>query len=131
MWCTENLHRVYPLLVGTALLALAAAVVLLYLGRREEGGADPPDCIEIEGEPYRACPTSWWRSEHHNDEVGGAAHSNHLLGCAFDFVTDPPGHIQELHAWVTERLPLTWVEPLEESDTHVHVDWRCHQRGGG
>ena len=120
--------RALPWLIGAVIFCVALVVAL------QIGSKPPPatvvahECVAIEGLDFQVCPTSWWRSKHHNAEVGGAAHSNHLMGCALDFITDPPGHVTELHAWATEHLPLTWIEPLSESDTHVHVDWRCQER---
>ena len=110
------------------LVALGTGILIERSSKPAPAPVAAPDCVQIEGLDFRVCPTSWWRSQHHNDEVGGAAHSNHLLGCALDFVTDPPGHIPAFHEWATRHLPLTWIEPLSQSDTHVHVDWRCQER---
>ena len=99
-------------------------------GRRSPPPEPDPErgCISIEGLSFRVCPTSWWRSVHHNAEIGGAADSNHLTGCAIDWTTDPPGHEHELHRWATRTLKGAWIEPWSESHTHVHVDWRCAER---
>jgi len=62
-----------------------------------------------------AQPTSWWRSNARNLDVGGARNSQHLLAWAVDFA-GPRDESRKLVA-VAERLGLVAVD---EGD-HVHV----------
>ena len=84
------------------------------------------------GLPFSVVVTSWHRSPSDNTRAGGATRSNHLVGCAFDYSPRPHSaeNIKALHARVTElvRGAGAWIEPLSESDTHVHFDFRCEER---
>lgn len=62
-----------------------------------------------------AVPTSWWRSELKNMEVGGATYSQHLLGWALDWAL-PPGQNHDM-VHLAEQLGMVGVD---EGD-HVHV----------
>jgi uncharacterized protein YcbK (DUF882 family) len=65
--------------------------------------------------------TSWWRSPLRNVEVGGVAHSQHLLGTAFD-VDGPLASIARMRA---RALRLNWqvLGPYQDSHLHLQV-WR-------
>lgn len=62
-----------------------------------------------------AQPTSWWRSNARNFEVGGAARSQHLLGWAADF-SGPRDEARQMVA-VARALGLV---AIDEGD-HVHL----------
>ena len=114
-------------LLTVAVAALAAVVASR--GTQPPPAAPASPCIRLEGLAFAVCPTSWYRTEAHNEQIGGARHSNHLLGCAVDWV--PQVHSQqrlrELEAWAKEHVSGAWIEPLQEAHTHLHVDWRCHE----
>ena len=57
--------------------------------------------------------TSWWRDSAHNAAVGGDAHSQHLLGTAFDVVGPNPAEIARAFA-------SAGFVVIPEAD-HVHV----------
>lgn len=62
-----------------------------------------------------AVPTSWWRSELKNMEVGGAAYSQHLLGWAVDWAL--PAREHRAMVQLTEHLEMVGID---EGD-HVHI----------
>ena len=62
---------------------------------------------------HRVGVSSWWRSPHHNQAVGGHPDSQHLLALAIDFQTAEP------QLAVTDLTQLGLVA-LNEGD-HVHV----------
>ena len=63
-----------------------------------------------------AVPTSWWRSNSRNLEVGGAPYSQHLLGWAVDWQLPTSAQNREMVA-LANRIGLVGID---EGD-HVHV----------
>ena len=121
---------------AVVIAAVGAAVIIVCAVCAHPPAAPPPapedDCLEIAGLSFRVCPTSWYRTAAHNEAVGGAAHSNHILGCAIDWIPQSRElrQVLQLHAWAARTLSGAWIEPLTESSSHVHTDWRCHERVG-
>lgn len=68
---------------------------------------------------YPIIITSGYRTEAHNQEVGGAPRSFHLKGLAADFVVDGMGP-QE----VQEALDDVWSGGLGKASTYTHIDIR-------
>lgn len=69
----------------------------------------------VNATPGRGVVTSWWRSAAHNERVGGAASSLHLLGLAVDFVPAPG-------TWwaVAAAARARGLRVLHEGD-HLHI----------
>lgn len=86
--------------------------------------APPPELVDQLLPVYRllvarvaniGLPTSWWRSASHNAEVGGAPHSQHLLGLAFD--VGGPGSPDD----IASRASSWWPGPVVIERDHVHL----------
>lgn len=70
---------------------------------------------------FGVTPTSGLRDAAHNRSVGGASNSDHLRGDAVDFA-GPPAALSALYKWSQGRFP--YVEPMSQSQNHVHVSFR-------
>ncbi|MBU0572011.1 MAG: peptidase M15 [Candidatus Omnitrophica bacterium] len=70
---------------------------------------------------YPIIVTSGYRTEEHNEEVGGAPHSYHLKGMAIDCVVNDPDW--SLNALASEGLKCGFSTAIIYS-THVHFDIR-------
>ena len=75
--------------------------------------------------------TSWWRSPHGNEEVGGHRYSRHMIGEAVDWnwseaelkateFTDSKGHRTNGRERLLVMAPRLGLKVLDEDD-HVHV----------
>lgn len=62
--------------------------------------------------------TSWYRDQVNNDRVGGAPHSQHLLGFAYDVV--PPDRVT-WPSYAHAARSLGMVAVVE--DDHIHVQF--------
>jgi hypothetical protein len=71
--------------------------------------------------------SSGWRSEADNRAAGGAPNSDHLRGDAADF-GGTSAQIARAHAWAQGRFP--YVEPLGQSQDHLHISFRHGGHGG-
>lgn len=74
--------------------------------------ADLNHCVEFS-------VTSWFRSEHRNEAVGGAKESQHLKGLAVDVVLDNP----EDTGFFLRKLDKLGYYYLDEGD-HIHIGYR-------
>ena len=121
--------------LAVVLWHLAVLSTLANVARAHPPAAATPAEAETDlktGLPFSVVVTSWHRSPSDNTRAGGATRSNHLVGCAFDYSPRPHSaeNIRALHDRVTELVQGAgaWIEPLSESDTHVHLDFRCEER---
>lgn len=62
--------------------------------------------------------TNWWRSDAHNDRVGGHRYSQHLLGLAVDLV--PSGYGAMHYDALRRAMAAAELVAINEGD-HVHV----------
>lgn len=70
-----------------------------------------------------ASVTSWIRTEEHNQEVGGVAHSAHVAGLAVDVVYRTPWATHEGQEWA-ERLGLLLIR--EQDHDHLQpLGWKA------
>lgn len=64
--------------------------------------------------------TSGYRCAKHNDAVGGAKDSQHLIGCAIDLKSN----LEVDRFYIVSLALRNGARGIEVCDTHVHVDIR-------
>ena len=65
----------------------------------------------------RISVTSWWRTDRHNEKVGGLTNSRHLIGLGVDIVLDPG---EDRAAVIADARELG-LQVVDEGD-HVHLE---------
>lgn len=78
---------------------------------------------EILGAPMIV--TSWYRNAALNAAVGGAEHSDHLSGCAIDFLCPQLGKPVEVVQRIAANANLIGFKQLILEHNWVHISWEA------
>ena len=76
---------------------------------------------EILGKPITV--NSWFRSQQVNELVGGARNSDHLSGCAVDFVSPQFGTPIQICQELIKHQDVLGYKQLIFEHTWVHISW--------
>jgi hypothetical protein len=75
------------------------------------------DLVELLVRQHDASVTSWWRTEKHNEAVGGGVASDHLAGFAVDLVLDNSSG----YARMAAHARSLGLDAAYEGD-HLHIE---------
>lgn len=78
---------------------------------------DFADMVQLLVQQHDASVTSWWRTQKHNDAVGGGPSSDHLTGFAVDLVLDDPSGYSRMAA----HARSLGLDAAYEGD-HLHIE---------